>query len=312
VETADAVRVAVLGRRDSRVMVLAGPTDAPSHELSQDPVLEQAWTRREPVLLARIDAETDPGLAAALPDARNVAILPMIADGQPVGALAVEFGTRIGPRVERRVVTMASQFAAHAALALQNAWLLEALGRLASADPLTGLANRRAFNGELDRALARAGRRGEPVALVLLDVDHFKSVNDTWGHQIGDEVLRDVAKALTTTVRPEATVARHGGEEFAVLLPECGTGDALLIAERLRGAVGRLTVRETSPITISVGVAVLGPSITTAAQLLDGADRALYAAKRAGRNRVRCADELPPSSASVPDSRSPRNEIRSA
>jgi diguanylate cyclase len=265
-------------------------------------VLEEAWSRREPVLLAEIDADTDPGLAAALPGARNVAVLPMIADGQPVGALAIEFGDRIGPRVERRVVTMTSQFAAHAALALQNAWLLEALGRLAAADPLTGLANRRAFNAELDRALARAARRAEPIALILLDVDHFKSVNDTWGHQIGDEVLRDVARTLSSTVRAEATVARHGGEEFAVLLPDCGTGDALLVAERLRGAVARVTVRDTSPITISVGVAVLGPTIRTAAQLLDAADRALYAAKRAGRNRVRCADELPPSSATEPSS----------
>src|SRR5207245_4052528 len=128
---------------------------------------------------------------------------------------------------------MASQFASHAGLALQNAWLLDAVGRLAATDALTGLANRRTLETELDRAVARARRRRKPVSFVLLDVDHFKALNDTFGHQAGDEVLRDVARSLATQVRPEATVARYGGEEFAVLLPDCSAEEAVLVAERL-------------------------------------------------------------------------------
>jgi len=162
------------------------------------------------------------------------------------------------------------------------------LERLAHTDPLTGLANRRHFDAQLASRLVQAGLAGTPVSLLLLDLDHFKQVNDEHSHGAGDEVLRRVAEELAALCRSTDLAARIGGEEFAVLLADTPFGPARSAAERLRGAVRRLPLDDLAPglrTTVSIGVATAPPG-TSPAALVAAADAELYAAKRAGRDRV--------------------------
>jgi diguanylate cyclase (GGDEF)-like protein len=177
-----------------------------------------------------------------------------------------------------------STYAAHAAIALANARLLERLERRASEDPLTGLANPRSFQQACEVEFARANRDAAPVALIMLDLDHFKSVNDAHGHRYGDEVLCMIADVLRSSVRPQDTVARLGGEEFATLLPGANTEEAFEIAERMRTAIAALPAR--LRLSTSVGVAVRNGDGVSYEHLVEDADRAMYAAKRNGRDRT--------------------------
>ncbi len=286
--TFEARRVAVLGSREGRVSVLAASAGVRDAEETGaiDALLLEAWRTHEPVLRRDLDPDEDPRLASLLPDADNIAIFPMYGDKEAVGALVVELGRQPSPRLTRRVVTMASQFASHTGLSLQNAWLLETVRRLAATDGLTGLANRRTFEDELARAVARGRSREQPVSLLLLDIDHFKALNDGFGHLVGDEALRDVAQVIGSGLRPDATAARYGGEEFAVLLPDCGAGEASAVAERLRLAVSAVAVSGSVHVTISAGHSTCAGGELDPHTLVEVADAALYAAKRAGRNRV--------------------------
>lgn len=165
------------------------------------------------------------------------------------------------------------------------------LEALSLTDPLTELPNRRALDGQLDQALARADRGGGEVALAMLDLDHFKRLNDTHGHDAGDEVLREVARRLRSALREQDLIARFGGEEFVVVMPDTGLEAARACAERLRAVVGASPVSfrgATLSVTTSVGLAVArGPGCKGARQaLFREADGALYAAKDAGRDRV--------------------------
>ncbi|MFM1988924.1 MAG: hypothetical protein RJA99_1881 [Pseudomonadota bacterium] len=180
-----------------------------------------------------------------------------------------------------------------------------ALQRAATRDPLTDCLNRRAFAdlGEPAHRIARAPG-GRPVAAMLLDIDHFKSVNDRFGHATGDRVIRTVAATLQASVRPGDLVARHGGEEFAVLLAGSGAEDALGIAERIRSLVAdrcRLELADVEglQVTVSIGVSDTGFGSPTLDALLDEADTALYRAKRAGRNRVLVHDPAAPAASAV-------------
>jgi diguanylate cyclase (GGDEF)-like protein len=156
------------------------------------------------------------------------------------------------------------------------------LVRLSGTDQLTGLANRRAWDRELSRAIATARRSSAPLAVALVDVDHFKRVNDTRGHAAGDRLLAAAAAAWAATLRAGDLLARYGGEEFVVLLPGSDAEAAVHAAERIRLACP-------DGETCSVGVAVLAPA-ETAEDLVGRADAALYAAKRAGRNRTALAE----------------------
>jgi diguanylate cyclase (GGDEF)-like protein len=178
-----------------------------------------------------------------------------------------------------------SAYAAHAAIALFNARLVERLERQAAEDPLTGLANQRAFQRACEAEFSRAQREGGPVSIIALDLDHFKEINDLHGHPYGDDVLRGVADALRASVRPHDTVARLGGEEFAILLPGADADAAYEVAERVRTAIRQVPV-EGRRLSSSGGVASDSSPGMRPAQLLQRADRALYDAKRRGRGQT--------------------------
>jgi len=172
---------------------------------------------------------------------------------------------------------------------LQN--LIDALCELSSRDALTGLANRRHFEMVLAREIDRVARAGEPALLLLLDLDHFKGVNDNHGHAAGDLVLKAVAEALLECVRPMDTVARIGGEEFAIVLPNCPPAFGPTVAERVRTRVERRPVTigltEKISVTVSVGGAFAPQWVRSSVRLwLERADLQLYNAKTSGRNRA--------------------------
>jgi diguanylate cyclase (GGDEF)-like protein/PAS domain S-box-containing protein len=161
------------------------------------------------------------------------------------------------------------------------------LKRLASTDPLTGLVNRARFFALADDEIRRAQRYGRPLAVIMADIDHFKRFNDTYGHRAGDRALEGFAGLCRTLVRAQDTVARLGGEEFGLLLPETDADQALGLAHRLRTAVAGMHLGNLpAPITISIGISQLFAGETTVDAALSRADQALYAAKRSGRNRV--------------------------
>lgn len=165
----------------------------------------------------------------------------------------------------------------------------EEIYQLATQDALTELCNRRQFTELLDKEIARAMRHQRPLSLCILDVDLFKPVNDRHGHIAGDEVLRKIAALARSHVRSDDIAARIGGEEFAVLLPECDSDAAYGFAERLRMAVADATFTpggEPQRITVSIGIAALSPDRDTRPRLMAAADAALYRAKREGRDRV--------------------------
>ena len=171
------------------------------------------------------------------------------------------------------------------------------LTRLSSLDGLTGISNRRQFDETLLREWRRLGRQSRPLSMLLCDVDYFKQFNDGYGHQVGDECLKAVARTLKDTLRrPADLVARYGGEEFAVILPDTEITGALQVAEAMRSAVEGLSITHSyskggNVVTISIGVASTTPSRTgsDSSVLLKRADDALYQAKQAGRNRIAAA-----------------------
>jgi two-component system, cell cycle response regulator len=165
----------------------------------------------------------------------------------------------------------------------------ESLIRLASVDSLTGLNNRGIFNLEIQREFERARRYGRELTLVMFDIDNFKKFNDTYGHKVGDDVLRHVGKITLQNCRSNDIATRYGGEEFAVILPETPMERALIQAERLRKSILAypMPTGETAiSVTVSVGLAMLEPEMTDPLELIDSADRALYRAKESGRNQV--------------------------
>ncbi len=171
--------------------------------------------------------------------------------------------------------------------ALRTSYLLELLSKKAMIDGLTGLWNRTYLDSQIFHQLTAARRQETPLACIMADIDHFKSINDTYGHNCGDEILREVAKVLTDCSRAEDIVCRYGGEEFTILLPNTTLENAQYSAERLRSEIENLVIRYRTSliqITCSFGVADLRASAPPS--IVELADEALYEAKRAGRNQV--------------------------
>ncbi|WP_068825635.1 diguanylate cyclase [Pseudomonas sp. BMS12] len=209
--------------------------------------------------------------------------VPLMAQGEPLGVLTLG-------GVKQVDLELAEAFSEQVSLGVSNLSLRESLRQQSLVDALTGLHNRRFLDETLRRELLRAGRKQSPVAMVLLDVDHFKRFNDTFGHEAGDIVLRHLAVEMKRNVRASDLACRFGGEEFALVMPEIGREEAIERCEMLRLSVSRLQVRyggqPLGPINISLGLAWFPEDGEQMDALLHAADLALYRAKRGGRNRL--------------------------
>lgn len=220
--------------------------------------------------------------------------LPLRAGGQVVGILAIfrSLDRTLGKDQVQALFAAAN----HLALALKNAALFHQVKSRADHDGLTRIHNRRAFDERLVEEMRRHQRYRQPMSLLMLDLDHFKSINDTYGHLSGDKVLRAVGHLLSEALRSTDFTARYGGEEFVVILPQTAEEQASQLAERLRQRIAALRFvhnGETFAITVSIGVASLQPgALARRRSLLEKADQALYQAKNQGRNRV--FSSLPP------------------
>jgi diguanylate cyclase (GGDEF)-like protein len=234
------------------------------------------------------DADLREALASTKPSVRaGWHLVPILAEGERMGVLAVWAEP---PAVRESLLTLAGTLAAVALMGLRQQQRQLALS---NTDGLTGLANHRYFQQQLGIAIGQSYLDGEPMALILLDIDHFKSVNDTYGHLVGDQVLREIAGVLRRELPPDGLAARYGGEELAIMLRGDSARDALSIAERLRVAIAGTDFVDPSTgsrlrVTVSLGVAYyeLGQGKN---RLIARADEALYTSKREGRNRVTVA-----------------------
>jgi diguanylate cyclase (GGDEF)-like protein len=212
--------------------------------------------------------------------------VPLIVGGEVIGSVLLGRPAAYSEAEEQRIRESVSQ----AAPVLANLRNLAVAEMRAATDGLTGLPNKRAVTDALKRTFAQAAMTRAPLVLLLLDLDHFKQVNDQYGHAAGDQVLASVGAALRSVVRGQDFAGRNGGEEFAVLLPETEISDALGIAERVRATIAELTLPGTDvPVTVSVGVACFPDHAGTLERLEQLADAALYVAKRQGRNRIEVA-----------------------
>lgn len=212
--------------------------------------------------------------------------VPLIVHGEVIGLLAFD---SVAPGFfTPKHVRLATALGDHVAVAIQNARLYEQTRELAMTDSLTGIATRRAFFVQAEHALEQAKRNGQQISVIMADLDHFKSINDEYGHGRGDEAIRLAADAAHEVLRRSDIIGRYGGEEFAVVLPNTDGTDAMTIAERLRARVRAIIVPGTEEhLSVSVGVVTEAPAPPeTVDAVLDKADRALYEAKRLGRNRV--------------------------
>ncbi|MEW5947669.1 MAG: sensor domain-containing diguanylate cyclase [bacterium] len=225
-------------------------------------------------------------------DVRSFLSVPLVVRGRPIGVLNLHSGETGAFSEEER--SLFQWVANQVAMAIDNARLFEMTKTLSVTDPLTGMYNHGYFQEKLSEEVERTRRYHRPMSLLMVDVDHFKRVNDRFGHLHGDDVLRDLARLLRGRLRLVDISARYGGEEFAAILPEATVNEAKIVGERLRRTVEEhdfvlKDLKRTINITISVGVASLGDGSLTKDELINHADHALYLAKTSGRNRVRAA-----------------------
>lgn len=246
----------------------------------------QAIRARRPVFVRVTDAHlSSPKPPSAEGASGPTLAVPLIVEENPLGALLLE-----GEAFEEEDIEVLAAFAATAAAALHNALLHAQVQELAMTDALTGIYNRRALFLLGRREVERAKRFGRPLTAIMFDLDHFKRVNDLYGHAVGDQVLAQVARLCQGELRQTDLLGRYGGEEFVVLLPETSLSDAWQTAERLRQRVARTLIetdRGPLHITVSLGVAALPRAQLSLEKLIEQADQALYAAKQAGRNCTR-------------------------
>jgi diguanylate cyclase (GGDEF)-like protein/PAS domain S-box-containing protein len=230
-----------------------------------------ALARRDPLFPASIEPDMFTGAVA----------VPIRVDGGLWGCLMVLTGAPAPPVTEARL----AHFAEVAGVAIQAAGARQRLASLAATDPLTGLANHRAFHDALLVEVSRARRHGRALSVVVLDLDHFKQVNDVHGHQAGDAVLTEVARRMRAQTRAGEVIGRLGGEEFGWIIPEATGMQAMYAAERMRQAVSARSIAPVGRLTVSAGACDIGRA-TGAADLLEHADAALYWAKAQGRDRA--------------------------
>ena len=231
----------------------------------------------------------------------SAVLMPLMRQQRQIGSL--HFGSHSASRYSAdKATSFMWHLASVVAVCLENCIALEQLQRQGMEDILTQVHNRRSFEIEFSKELERADRQQTPLSCLFVDIDHFKQINDSYGHPAGDRCLREVAQQISNELRKTDLLARYGGEEFVALLPHCQNKEAHVIAERVRLAIAnnplKLDDTETIPLTVSVGLTTWQPQGNEQKELgewgdkiLAAADRAMYAAKRSGRNQVQ-SDEV--------------------
>jgi len=221
-------------------------------------------------------------------DVRTALSIPLILRGEVIGVLAVE-SEKVNAYTDRQI-KLVETIAQQATIAMDNAKLFERMQQLAITDGLTNLYNRRYFYMVLENEIERARRYASPLSLVMMDIDHFKRVNDKYGHLAGDDVLEAMAGLCKGLLRQADEMFRYGGEEFTILLPETNAELAMNVAERIRRTIAETvfnTDKEQVKISVSMGVTQFDPSYASPGDFIETADKALYEAKQAGRNCVK-------------------------
>jgi len=221
--------------------------------------------------------------------------IPIQAHGDALGVIHFQAAAD-SKQITEQELSLSGTFAEQIGLSIANIRLREALRNQSIRDSVTGLFNRRYLEETLEREVHRSARTGQDLSVIMFDLDHFKSFNDTFGHTAGDFVLRNVGSLLSRNTRLDDIACRYGGEEFVIILPNANLEDSEMRAEQLRAEVKNLEVthlgRPLGPITISVGVANFPQHGSSPTQLIARADAALYQAKKAGRDRVVVADSV--------------------
>jgi diguanylate cyclase (GGDEF)-like protein len=257
----------------------------PFFDISAYPRTRQVLEDQVMVTIDVFDLDADPAETRLLTAAGNEALvmLPLVANGESIGLIELMAKGPIELDADR--LSLARTIANEASIALENARLYEEARALADRDPLTGFYNHRYLHERFGQEAVRARRARRPLSLLMLDLDDFKLVNDTFGHVLGDDVLRWTAELIRRTLRASDVPARYGGDEFAILLPDSGVDDAALTAERLVAAFADTAFTTSSrlavPIEISIGAATFPTDGRTAAELIAVADAGLYRMKRA-------------------------------
>ncbi len=283
----------------------AGGLDLPALEGYSRTVVDRVrHTHRPIVVTGSEEGEVLATESVLVNDIRSIMATPLLVQGRLIGVVYLDHRLArgvFGPEDELIFVAMANHIsvametARAARLQLERKALerdLQAMQVQATTDPLTGLKNRRALDDQLRGAEARARRNRLPLSFMLLDIDHFKHVNDRYGHQVGDQVLTAVAQAILPCTRASDLVSRYGGEEFCLVLENTDLAGAAVLGERIRAAVSALEFHAggaTFQITVSAGIGQLDVHASTIDALMQATDAALYEAKRAGRNQVRAA-----------------------
>ncbi|HSG85583.1 MAG TPA: diguanylate cyclase [Candidatus Limnocylindrales bacterium] len=288
---ADECAVSYVDRVGDRILTTGyWPPQAPGavadeYPLEAFPATREALRTRLPLLVDADDPGADPAEVAYLRKfgLRTLYLLPLVAKGEAIGMAELYFASAFRPTGS--AVDLALAMSSEAAMALENARLYEAARAAADHDPLTGFLNHRAFHERLGEEILRAGRSRASVGLLMLDMDDFKVVNDTFGHLLGDRVLVWTADLIRASLRVSDVPARYGGDEFAVILPGAGPDEARAVAGRIRDAFASSTFqaegRGPVPIGISIGAAIHPADGLVGTELIAAADAALYAEKRA-------------------------------
>ena len=296
----EVVTLTLLDRENEVSRILAGELDAGSslNVIQSAALLHETYGRNHSPRLGRFDSSRHQMLFGSDKESvASVALLPLTRKNELIGS--IHFGSSDPERYTADCGTaFLERLSAIMGVCLDSALNQERLKLLGLTDGLTGVQNRRYFEHRCQVEISQARRYKHQLACMFLDIDKFKRINDTYGHQSGDEVLLAVANAVQTQLRAGDTIARYGGEEFVVLLPQTAGNFAQEIAERIRTAIASRRFQTHSglevSITISIGLAMLSAHSTSenvqiqASQLVATADKALYQAKHTGRNRVFC------------------------
>ena len=244
---------------------------------------QQALATNAPVLVR--DVQSAASYIPGFVETRSELVLPLISFGEAIGVLTLESAQVNG--FQPADISALESVADICAAAIQNANYVEQVRQLAYRDGLTGVFNRRYFESRILEEIERANRYDSPLALIMIDIDEFKPLNDDFGHLVGDEVLKQVSTIFLQQTRKVDMVCRYGGDEFAIILPETTAPNAMAVAEKLLRVVAEARFPGVSrPVSLSAGIAELPLHGRTRNELVKVADRALYSAKQAGRNRV--------------------------